>query len=135
MRGLEVPADVVEALGGGKRPRVIVTLNGHSWSTRIAILRSRCLIGLSNAHRAAAGVTVGHQLDVEIELDTEPVTVEEPDDVASALDTDQLVRDAYDRLTASKRKQHMRVIESAKRPETRARRIDKLVAELREAGA
>ncbi len=41
MRGLEVPVEIVDALDGGKRPRVTVTLNGHSWKTRIAILRGR----------------------------------------------------------------------------------------------
>ncbi|WP_436794638.1 YdeI/OmpD-associated family protein [Actinospongicola halichondriae] len=131
MKGLLVPVDVVEALGGGKRPRVTVTLNGHSWRTRIAILRGRHLIGLSKAHRSAAGVSVGDQVDVEVEIDTEPVTVAEPEDVVRALDTDPVVRAAYDRLTLSQRKQHIRVIESAKRPDTRLRRIDKLLATLR----
>jgi hypothetical protein len=132
MRGLEVPADVVEALGDGKRPRVTVTLNGHSWSTRIAIMRGRHLVGLSNAHRAATGVVVGEHVDVEVELDTEPVTVEEPADLASALATDRLARAAYDRLTSNRRKQHVRMIEDAKRPETRARRINKLMDQLRQ---
>jgi hypothetical protein len=132
MKGLEVPADVVETLAGGKRPRVTVTLNGHSWSTRIAILRGRYLIGLSNAHRSAAGVAVGEPVDVEVELDTEPINVTEPTDVAQVLDSDPLARAGYDRLTISQRKQHIRVIESAKRPETRARRIETMLAALRE---
>jgi hypothetical protein len=135
MKGLEVPADVMEALGGGKRPRVTVTLNGHSWSTRIVMLRGRFLIGLSNAHRTAAGAVVGDQVDVKVELDTEPVTVAEPADVVRALDADPLARATYDRLTISQRKQHIRVIESAKQPKTRARRIGKLLAALREAEA
>jgi len=49
MRGLEVPAQVVEALGGGKRPNVAITINGHSWKSRVAIMRGRYLPGLSNA--------------------------------------------------------------------------------------
>ena len=56
MRGLEVPQEVVEALGAGKRPTVTITINGHSWRSRIAIMRGRYLIGLSNANRQAAGV-------------------------------------------------------------------------------
>lgn len=135
MKGLEVPVDVVEALGGGQRPRVTVTLNGHSWSTRIAKLRGRYLIGVSNAHRTAAGAAAGDRVDVEVELDTKPVTVTEPADVVRALDADRVARAAYDRLTISQRKQHIRVIESAKKAETHARRIDKLLATLREAEA
>jgi hypothetical protein len=56
MRGLEVPEKVVAALGDGKRPPVTFTINGHSWRSRIAIMRGRYLIGLSNANRQAAGI-------------------------------------------------------------------------------
>jgi hypothetical protein len=70
MRGLEVPATVVEALGGGKRPRVTITINGHSWQSRVAIMRGRYLLGLSNANRQAAGVVTGEE--VEVEFDAEP---------------------------------------------------------------
>jgi hypothetical protein len=53
MRGLEVPPEVVEALGAGKRPAVTITINGHSWKSRVAIMRGRYLLGLSNANRFA----------------------------------------------------------------------------------
>jgi hypothetical protein len=56
MRGLEIPPEVVAALGEGKRPRVTITINGHSWRSRVAIMRGRYLLGLSNANRQAAGV-------------------------------------------------------------------------------
>ncbi|MCR6713439.1 MAG: DUF1905 domain-containing protein [Demequina sp.] len=78
MRGLEVPSDAVAGLGAGARPRVRVTVNDHSWSTRIAIMRGRNLIGLSNANRAAAGLTVGEVVTVRIEVDDSPIVVEEP---------------------------------------------------------
>ena len=57
MRGLEVPLEVVESLGQGKRPRVTITINGHSWKSRVAIMRGRYLLGLSNANRQACGVS------------------------------------------------------------------------------
>lgn len=130
MRGLEVPPEVAEALEGGKRPRVRVTLNGHSWSTRIAIMRGRHLIGLSKANRAAAGVAVGDQVEMEVALEAEPVSVDVPADFATALDGTPAARAAYERLTLSQQRQHVRVIEAAKKPETRAARITKAVAEL-----
>jgi hypothetical protein len=68
MRGLEVPDQVVEALGGGKRPPVTITINGYSWKSRIAIMRGRYLIGLSNANRKAAGIATGDEVQVEVEL-------------------------------------------------------------------
>jgi len=67
MRGLEVPPEVVEALGGGKRPAVTITINGHSWKSRVAIMRGRYLLGLSNANRKAAGVATGDEVEVEVE--------------------------------------------------------------------
>jgi len=130
MHGLEIPPGVVESLGGERRPRVVVTLGGHSWHTRVAILRGRDLIGLSNANRAAAGVAVGDEVTVGLELDDEPLAVEEPDDVAAALDAAPAARAAFDRLTVSQRKQHVRVVEQAKRAETRAKRVAALVESL-----
>src|ERR1700716_244803 len=72
MRGLEVPPEVVESLGQGKRPRVTITINDHSWKSRVAIMRGRCLLGLNNANRQAAGVETGDEVEVEVEFDAEP---------------------------------------------------------------
>jgi hypothetical protein len=132
MRGLEVPQEVVEALGGGKRPRVTITINGHSWKSRVAIMRGRYLLGLSNANRQAAGVVTGDEVEVEVEIDAEPRVVVEPTDFARALDADPVARAAYDRLAYSRKREHVRAIESAKKPETRRRRIEQTVALLRD---
>lgn len=134
MRGLQVPAEVIESLTGGKQPRVRVTINGHTWSTRIAIMRGRHLIGLSNANRSASGVEVGEEVEVQVELDAEPVTVVEPEDFVAALAADPAARAVYDRLTVSQKRQHVRMIESAKKPETRIRRIEKAIEGLRHHG-
>jgi hypothetical protein len=132
MRGLEVPQEVVEALGGGKRPRVTITINGHSWKSRVAIMRGRNLLGLSNANRQAAGVVTGDEVEVDVEFDAEPRVVVEPADLARALNADPVARAAYDRLSYGHKLQHVRAIESAKKPETRIRRIEKAVAMLRD---
>lgn len=131
MRGLEVPPEVMAALGEGSRPPVTITINGHSWKSRIAHLRGRHLIGLSHANRNAAEVEIGEEIEVEVELDTEPRVVVEPADFAEALDEDPAARAAYDGLTYSRKREHVRAIESAKLPETRRRRIEKAVATLR----
>jgi hypothetical protein len=132
MRGLEVPQEVVEALGGGPRPRVTITINGHSWKSRVAILRGRYLLGLSNANRQAAGVVTGDEVEVEVDADAEPPVVVEPADFARALDADPVARAAYDRLAYSRKRKHVRAIERAKKPETRKRRIEQAVALLRD---
>jgi putative ribosome biogenesis GTPase RsgA len=135
MRGLEVPEELVEAMGGGKRPRVTITINGHSWTSRVAIMRGRNLIGLSNANRKAAGVVTGDRVEVELELDPEPRVVVEPADFATALDAEPLARSAFDALTDSQKSQHLRLIDNAKKPDTRAQRIEKMLATLRDSSA
>src|SRR4051812_12485027 len=116
MRGLEVPPEVVEALGGGARPPVTITINGHSWKSRVAIMRGRHLIGLSNANRQAADVAIGEEVEAELELDTEPRVIVEPADFAQALDNNPVARAAYDVLAYSHKREHVRAIESAKKP-------------------
>ncbi|MCJ0874357.1 YdeI/OmpD-associated family protein [Streptomyces sp. AP-93] len=131
MRGLLVPPEVVAALGEGSRPPVTITINGHSWRSRVAFLRGRHLIGLSHANRRASEVEIGEEIEVELELDTEPRVAVEPADFAQALDDDPAARAAYDTLTDSRKREHVRAIESAKMPETRQRRIEKAIATLR----
>lgn len=131
MRGLEVPSEVVAALGEGSRPPVTITINGHSWRSRVALMRGRHLIGLSHANRRAAEVEIGEKIEVELELDTEPRVAVEPADFTQALDDDPAARAAYDNLTDSRKREHVRAIESAKMPETRRRRIEKAITTLR----
>ncbi|MET9030038.1 YdeI/OmpD-associated family protein [Nocardia sp. NPDC004168] len=130
MRGLEVPPEVVAALGEGARPPVTITINGHSWKSRVALMRGRYLLGLSNANRQAAGVEIGEEIEVEVELDTQPRVVVEPPDFAEALDADPVARAAYDDLSYSRKREHVHAIESAKKPDTRQRRIEKAIATL-----
>ncbi|MEV4622974.1 YdeI/OmpD-associated family protein [Asanoa sp. NPDC049573] len=131
MRGLEVPPAVVEALGGGARPPVTITVNGHSWKSRVAIMRGRHLLGLSNANRTAAGVATGDEVEVDLVLDAEPRVIVEPPDLAQALDAEPAARAAWDKLAYSHKREHVRAIESAKKPETRRNRIEKAMATLR----
>src|SRR5262245_11570082 len=133
MRGLEVPQQVVEALGGGKRPRVIITINDHSWRSRVAIMRGRFLLGLSNANRQAARVVTGEEVEIELELDSEPPTVSVSPDFARALDADPAARGAYERLSHGRKRELVHAIDGAKKPETRKRRIDRALATLQAA--
>ena len=95
-------------------------------------MRGRYLLGLSNANRKAAGVAIGDEVEVEVEIDAEPRVVAEPADFARALDADPVARTAYDRLSYSRKREHMLAIESAKKPETRIRLIEKALAMLRD---
>ncbi|WP_353814771.1 YdeI/OmpD-associated family protein [Agromyces sp. SYSU T00266] len=128
--GIEVPAEVVEALGGGRRAPVVVIVNGYRYRSTLAVMGSRHLIPFSSDKRAATGISGGDPISVELELDTEPRTVEPPEDLAAALDSTPGAREAFDRLAPSHRKAHVTAIVDAKTPETRARRIAKAVEKL-----
>jgi hypothetical protein len=134
MKGLEVPTAVVQALGAGKRPAVRITINRHSWKSRVAIMRGRHLLGLSNANRQAAGVVTGDEVEVDVEIDAQPRVVVEPADFARALDADPNARAAYEGLSYSGKREHVLAITSAKKAETRLRRIEKTLAALRDTG-
>ena len=129
--GIEVPADVVEALGTSRRPAVKVTLAGYTYRTTVAARGDRFLVPVSAEVRAAAGVEAGDELEVEIELDTEPRDVTVPADLAEALAPHPEARRFLDGLSPSRKKAYVTWIEEAKKPETRASRVEKAAAALR----
>jgi hypothetical protein len=129
--GFEVPESLVDDLGGGKRPKVVVTVNGHQFRTSIAPMGGRFLLGVSAERRDAAGVRAGNVLDVEVELDTAPRTVDVPDDLAEALAGDPAAKARWDTLSYSKRQWHVLQVTGAKKAETRAARIAKSIELLR----
>jgi len=127
--GLQVPDDVVEALGGGKRPPVVVTVAGHTYRTTVAPMGGAFWVPLSAEHREAAGLQADEEVDVRIELDSAPREVSLPDDLAAAFD--DAARATFDGLAYSHRKEWVRWVEEAKKPETRTARIQKTVESLR----
>ncbi len=130
--GIEVPPEVVAALGTSKKPPVRVTLNGYTYRSTIAVMGGVFMVGVSAENRAGASVAGGDEIDVEIELDTEPRELTIPEDLAAALDADADARRFFDSLSYSSRRRYTRSVEGAKTAETRQRRIEKAVSDLRE---
>lgn len=126
--GIRVPDDLVEALGGGRRPKVVATLGDYSFRTSIALMGGAFWLGVSAQHRANAGLAAGDPIDVRVELDDAPRTVDVPDDLAAALEVVAGARAAFDAMSYTHRKEWVRSIEDAKKPETRDRRIAGAVA-------
>jgi hypothetical protein len=124
--GLVVPDEVVAALGGGKRAPVVVTVNGHAYRSTLMMMGGAAKLPLAQEHRAAAGVTGGQEVEVDLVLDTAPREAAVPEDFAAALRAAG-VEAAFGKLAFSHRKEHVRAIEEAKTAETRARRIAKAV--------
>jgi hypothetical protein len=133
--GFEVPPEVVAALGSSKRPAVRVTINSHTFRSTVAPMGGQFMLPLSAENRSGASVAAGDEVDVDVELDTEPREVQVPPDFAAALNGDPAVRQAFDKLSYSNRLRHVLSIEQAKTPETRQRRIDNAISDLRQAPA
>jgi hypothetical protein len=125
--GIQVPEDIVQALGSGKRPAVSVRINGYTYRSTVAVMGGVYMVGVSAEHRAGAGVAGGDEVDVDIDLDTGPREVHVPADLAAALDADQEARRTFDSLSYSNKSWHVLQVEGAKTDETRRRRIAKSV--------
>lgn len=128
--GIDVPADVVEALAAGKRPAVVVDVNGYRYRSTIAPMGGKFLIPFSAERRSESGIGGGDAIDVELTVDIEPRTVTVPEDLRAAIDRSPGAAARWERLSYSKQKAHVTSVEGAKAAETRARRIAKVIAEL-----
>lgn len=129
--GLPVPSSVIDALGAGKRPPVVVTVNGgYTYRSTVGVMNEQFLVPLSASHRDAAGVEAGDTVEVTLEIDALPRSVDVPPDLEEAL-TAAGVRAAFDTLSGSRQRALVDPVEQAKAPETRARRIEKAVEGLR----
>jgi uncharacterized protein YdeI (YjbR/CyaY-like superfamily) len=109
-----------------------VAIGDHSYRTPVARMDGRFRVPLSAENRSAAGVAAGDAVEVDISLDAAPREVGVPADLVAAFAQADVARQRFDDLAVSHRKEWVRYIEEAKTNETRARRIDRTVAELRE---
>ncbi len=133
--GIEIPDEIVDRLGSGKRPPVRVTINGFTYRSTVAVMGGVYMVGVSAENRAGAGVAGGDEIDVDIELDTAPREVTVPEDFAAALDAEPEARRTFDGLSYSNKSWHVLQVQGAKTDETRQRRIVKSVEMLREGRA
>lgn len=116
-----------QALGTSKRPAVKVAINGYTYRSTVAVMGGTFMVGVAAEHRAAAaGVEGGDTVKVTLEPDTEPRVTPVPPDLAKALAKAKLTA-AFDAAAPSRRKEFVRSVDEAKTPETRERRIQKVI--------
>ncbi len=127
--GIEVPPSVIEALGAGQRPRLKVEVNGYGFVSTIGKMGGKFMISLSAAHRSAGGLAGGDAVEVKLELAPEPAPLAVPEDLASALAAAGLA-ERFEAAAPSRCKEWVRTVEEAKAPDTRARRIRKVIEAL-----
>ena len=125
--GVVVPPEVVAALGPSKRPPVRATINGYTYRSSVASMGGRFMLGVSAEVREQAGVQAGDELDIDVELDTEPRAVVVPADLTAALEANPAAKTHFDGLSYSNRRRIVLSIEGAKAAETRQRRIAKAI--------
>jgi hypothetical protein len=129
--GILIPFDVQKVFGTRARVPVRGTINGFAYRGSISPMGGGCHYMVVNKDvRAGAKAKGGEMISVVLERDTQPRTVEPPADFLRALNADRAARATWERLSYTHRKEHVRAVEEAKRPETRARRIEKSVSML-----
>jgi len=129
--GIEVPEDIVLGFGAGKRVPVVVTIDGdYSYRNTVAVMGGRYLISFSSETRAATGKGGGDEVEITLEHDTAPRTVEVPAALQEAFDQEPAAAAAWEKLAPSHRKEHARAINEAKSDETRDRRVAAAIAKL-----
>ena len=126
----ELPFDPKEAFGRARAP-VRVTIGGFTFRTTVAVYGGRGLVALNKANRAAAGVEPGDRVTVEVELDDAPREVDMPAELAEALAADSALREFYDGLSYTHRREYAEWISEARREETRRRRAERAIELLR----
>lgn len=129
--GIEVTEKMLEQLGGGKRPLVVVTVNNYSYRSAVGKMGDKFMVGLSAGNRKNANVSGGDKVEVTIELDTAPRTVDVPEDLQKALDKSNVIKAKFEALAPSKKKAIVLSVTEAKSAETRIRRIEKTIAGLK----
>jgi hypothetical protein len=125
---VEVPADVVAALGGQGRIPVEATFGGVPYRGSVVRMGGLTCIGIRKAILEQIGAGIGSEIDVTLALDTAERTVEPPPELAAALHADPAARSAWDALSYTVRKEHARGIAEARKAETRARRLEATLA-------
>lgn len=130
--GIQVPPEVVEGLGGGKRPPVKATINNYTYRSTVAPYAGAYMLPVSKEVREAAGIAAGDHVEVTLELDTEPREVVVPPDFAEAISADAEASRFFEGLSYSNKRRFVMGVDEAKTAESRQRRIAKSVELMRE---
>jgi hypothetical protein len=130
--GIVIPDEIIEQLGAGRRPAVVVNVNGYEYRNTVGVMGGRHLISISAAVRKDTGLKVDDPVRVVLTLDDCPREVVVPSDLAAALSADPAAEAFFAKLSDSLRRYHVDNVNAAKTAETRQRRVDKAVTLFRE---
>ena len=128
--GIKIPEEMIEKLGGGKKPLVKVTINNFTYRSAVAVMGGAYMVGVNAENREGANVKGGDKINVTIELDTEERIVEVPAEFQKQLTKNAAAKKMFDTLSNSKKKALIIPIANAKTDETRNRNIEKALRAL-----
>ncbi|PRY34580.1 DUF1905 domain-containing protein [Umezawaea tangerina] len=126
--GVQVPDEVVTALGPSRKPPVRATIDTYTYRTSVASMGGVFMLPISAEVRTATGVAAGDDIDITLEPDTDPRDITIPADLDSAFTPE--TRHRFNALSYSAKPRLVTPIEDAKTPETRQRRITKIITDL-----
>jgi bifunctional DNA-binding transcriptional regulator/antitoxin component of YhaV-PrlF toxin-antitoxin module len=130
--GINVPEEIVEKLGSGKKPAVNVTVNDFTYRNTIAVMGGKFMISFSSDLRKKTGIKGGDKVTVQLELDDKPREVILPSDFKEILNKNQKAKTFFETLSHSNKQKYVLPIDQAKTDETRKRRIEKAINDLSE---
>jgi Bacteriocin-protection, YdeI or OmpD-Associated/Domain of unknown function (DUF1905) len=130
--GIVVPDNLIERLGAGHRPAVVVNVNGYEYRSTVAVMGGKHMISISAAGRKQTGLKGGDPIHVTLALADTPREVNLPDDFAAALSADADAEAFFAKLSNSLQRYHVDNVNGAKTAETRQRRIEKAISLFRE---
>jgi hypothetical protein len=130
--GIVVPDNLIDELGAGKRPALLVNVNGYEYRNTVGVMGGKHMISISAAVRKETGLKGGDPIHVTLTLADTPREVDVPADFAAALSADPAAGAFFAALSNSLQRYHVDNISEAKTAETRQRRIEKAISLFRE---
>ncbi|HVT67176.1 MAG TPA: YdeI/OmpD-associated family protein [Trebonia sp.] len=126
--GIVVPDELIERLAAGRRPAVVVNVNGYEYRNTVGVMGGRHMVSISAAVRKETGLKAGDPIRVVLTVADRPRDVDVPEDFAAALAADPAAAAFFARLSNSLQRYHVDNVNAAKTAETRQRRVEKAVA-------
>jgi len=107
-----------------------VSINGYTYRSTVSVYGGKYFIPVRKSNQDAARIRPGDSVQASIALDEDPRTIDPPADLWRALTDSRLTAD-WEMLSYTQQKEFANVLLAAKKPETRARRVEKVLAEIR----
>jgi hypothetical protein len=123
---VELPFDVKKEFGKARVP-VRISLNGYSYRSTVCVYGGKYFVPVRRSHREGAGIKEGGSIFVKVSRDDEARVIEPPHELAAALAKSRAAKVAWEKLSYTDKKERAQSILLAKKPETRARRLEKIM--------